>query len=196
MKYIKKFNEGFEPIVAQRKLSDNFKKTADSVLDMIESDESLHYLKDMAKEVKADGSEGWSTAERDCVRELKLCFPEIDFGMQEHLKTGFDIPFYGRTGSIGIGGNPSETVTLSSYIIGKLGGWKQFNEELDSIETPEGIWREKYKRPTYKESGKVLQHPEGADEYGDCLTCGKTRLIIFNEPRKMCSCGYANKTTD
>lgn len=124
MKYIRKFNEGFEPIVAQRKLSDNFKKTADSVLDMIEGDESLHYLKDMAKEVKADGSEGWGRAERDCIEELKSCFPEVDFGMQEHLKTGFDIPFYGRTGSIGVGGNPSETVTLSSYIIGKLGGWQ------------------------------------------------------------------------
>ena len=46
MKYIKKFNEGFEPIVGKRKLSDNFKKTANYVLDMIESDESLHYLKD------------------------------------------------------------------------------------------------------------------------------------------------------
>ena len=121
---IKRFNENFEPIVGQRKLSDNFKKIADLLLDLIESTENLHYLKDMAKEVKAtDEDENIGKAEEDFLAELKSCFPKIDFNIQEHLKIGIDIPFYGRTGSIAIGGNPIETVTLSSYIIGKLGGF-------------------------------------------------------------------------
>jgi hypothetical protein len=122
---IKRFNEGFEPIVGQRKLSNNFKKIADLILDLIESTESLHYLKDMAKEVNADGSEGWGREQIDFIEELKSCFPKIDFDVVENLKTGIDIPFYGRTGSIGVGGNPVETIALSSYIIGKLGGWQQ-----------------------------------------------------------------------
>lgn len=119
---IKRFNEGFENIIGQHKLSDSFKKIAESLINLIEFTESLNYLKDMAKEVKAT-DEGIGKAEEDFLAELKSCFPKIDFNMQEHLKTGLNIPFYGRTGSISIGGNPIETVILSSYIIGKLGGW-------------------------------------------------------------------------
>lgn len=138
MKYIKKFNEGFEPIIGKRKLSDNFKKTANYVLDMIESDESLHYLKDMAKEVKIPSSEmdrvGGPRDPRKVIHkefcdELKSCFPGINFGMQEHLKTGIDIPFYGRSGSIGVGGNPTDEIILQDYIISKLGGLKHDEDE-------------------------------------------------------------------
>jgi hypothetical protein len=65
---------------------------------------------------------------------------------------------------------------LSSY----YNKWINFLED-DGIPTP---------------TKRHLQHPEGADTNGNCLTCGKTRFVLFNEPEKMCSCGYANQTHD
>jgi hypothetical protein len=138
MKHLKKFNESFEPIVGQRKLSDNFKKIADLLVNLIESTESLNYLKDMAKEVKIPSSEmdyvGGTRDPRKVIHkefcdELKSCFPKIDFDMQEHLKTGIDIPFYGKSGSIGVGGNPIDTIILQDYIISKLGGLQHDEDE-------------------------------------------------------------------
>jgi hypothetical protein len=50
-------------------------------------------------------------------------------------------------------------------------------------------------KKTIKEMGKVLEHPNGADEYGDCKFCGGTRLLPFNN-EKICTCLgglYVNK---
>jgi hypothetical protein len=129
---IRRFNEGFEPIVGQRKLSDSFMKTANLVIDLIESNEDLHYLKDMAKEVKVFSSEMRRTdMPQDPAKvvyyefcdELQSCFSKINFKMEEHLIGGVNLPFIGRV-RLSSDGSTDE-VSLKDYIITKLGGFKE-----------------------------------------------------------------------
>ena len=128
---IKRFNENFERIVPQRKLSRSFKKTADLVIGEIENNESLNYLIDIAQQLRfpdfEDGgpNDPEKIARKDFRKELEQCFPEINFLTREFLKTGPEIPFYGRMGSLGVGGNPAEDVVMLDYIIQKLGGYNE-----------------------------------------------------------------------
>ena len=128
MKHIKKFNNLINEDAGQPKLSSDFKKQLDLVLDLVKNSPELSHIKDLASKVIVGMGDGHNRARTELANALRESFPTLDIFKSEFINTGTKIPFYGRTSKNIpnlLTGDPGDTVpenvNIFSYIVDELG---------------------------------------------------------------------------
>lgn len=123
---ISKFSEHTNE-AAQPKLSSNFKKQLDLVLDLVKNSPELSHIKELASKVNKNMPDGPYQQRTDLANALRESFPTLDIFKSEFINTGTKIPFYGRIDKnipnllVGPGDTVPKNINIFSYILDNLG---------------------------------------------------------------------------